>query len=183
MRIAELGFGVFLALKIHHALWWLHSEQRDDPSAPSTLKPYTIVCVCAFWRFHGLRIHHHGCAHGNACIKRAACDWLCTIGLRQKLTSPLCIVKVKTTRGQNDMNKSIIAPPCSSMRELEGGKLHIHLRGQETSAYFHFAPWPLPDSEGHQKRHFIRIIMEQRGVGGFFFCAQHWSGSFWIPLT
>lgn len=70
--------------------------------------------------------------------------------------------------GQNDMNKSIIAPPCSSMRELEGGKLHIHLRGQETSAYFHFAPWPLPDSEGHQKRHFIRIIMEQRGVGGFF---------------
>lgn len=54
------------------------------------------------------------------------------------------------------------------MRELEGGKLHIHLRGQETSAYFHFAPWPLPDSEGHQKRHFIRIIMEQRGVGVFF---------------
>lgn len=119
VRIAELGFGIFLALKTHHALWWLHSEQHDDPSAPSTLKPYTIVCVCAIWRFHGLRIHHHGCAHGNACIKRAACDWLCTIGLRQKLTSPLCIVKVKTTRGQNDMNKSIIAPPaprCASWR-------------------------------------------------------------------
>ena len=114
VRIAELVFwGGILVLKIHLSLMTAF-RATDDPSAPSTLKPYIIVCVSAIWRFHGLRIHH-------ACIKWAACDWLCTIGLRQKLTSPLCIVKVKTTRGQNDMNKSIIGPPpCSSMRELRG---------------------------------------------------------------
>lgn len=129
----------------------------DDPSSFRAWSGYPYIRI---WRLRGLSVNH-GFARENACI-----NGLRVIDIQQwtmpKLTSPLCIVKVKTSRGQNDMNKSIFAP-LSSLSD-RGENCKSILRGHETSAYFYFVPWPLSDTEGHSKRHFSRIIMDQRGI-------------------
>lgn len=81
----------------------------------SALGQFITILYVPIWRFHGLSVNH-GFEHENACI-----NGLHVIDIHQwtmaKLTSPLCIVKVKMSHGQNDMNKSTFAPSPPYMAE------------------------------------------------------------------
>lgn len=139
-------------LKAHWALWWLHSQQQMCRPVLLSMCAFGVSMVYAY--ILALRTKTHALMSSVWLIIR---HWI-----TPKLTSPLCIVKVKMSHGQNDMNKSIFAPPSSSC--MLRRKLHINLRGQETSAYFPFVPCPLPLTEGHHKPHFSHVRMEQRGI-------------------
>lgn len=71
-------------------------------------------------------------------------------------------MKPKIAHAQNDMNKSSLdrAPPLYGT----GENGEFILRGHETNAYFHFAPWPPADIEQRLKQHFNWVIKEQRGI-------------------
>lgn len=88
-----------------------------------------------------------------------------------KLTSPSCIVKVKMTHGQNDMNKSI-----SPLRVCWEENC-INLNGQETSAYFHCAV----TSASHWRTSQAPFQTCNNGTAGDF--APNIDLSLWVLMT